>query len=346
MAGGRRQGGHEQRGGNGHGRDDRFQRGGTAARANVGGRVQGNIEGHLPPPPPPPPPPVVQQQLLDEDDILYLGLSLVGFQEHRHKAMELRVRRFRAFFGVSPKALSSLYNDLSNIMDKRNPSHFLMAINWLKLYDSEHVLAGRWSLNEDTIRINVRNYVSKIQQLKQTKVQWGGFDDEEIFIISVDGVHCRITEVRKDPGAKWYSHKFNASGVSYELGIAVRSNRLVWINGPFPASEHDVTIFRRPTDPENGLKALIPDGKRAIGDSGYRGEPSKVAVTRDGDSGEVKGFKARVKSRHETFNSRIKSFNVLDHAFRHGFDQHKKCFEAVCICVQFDIENGNGLFEV
>jgi DDE superfamily endonuclease len=224
--------------------------------------------------------------------------------------------------------------------------YFLITINWLKLYDTEHVLAGRWKLDESTIRNHVKKHLDAIQSLKETKVVWGGFEDEEIFIISVDGVHCRIQEVHTHPGAEWYSHKSNSAGVTYELGIAIRSNRLVWLSGPFPASQHDVTTFRSVEDPDASLKSKIPDGKRAIGDSGYKGEPSKIAITHQGDSAAVKCFKARVKSRHETFNARLKSFNVLDTAFRHGFDQHKRAFESVCICVQYDIENGHGLFEV
>jgi hypothetical protein len=47
-----------------------------------------------------------------------------------------------------------------------------------------------------------------------------------------------------------------------------------------------------------------------IGDSGYRGDPKKVSITRPGDSIEMKRFKAQVKSRHEAFNGRIKSFLV------------------------------------
>ncbi len=222
-----------------------------------------------------------------------------------------------------------------------------MTINWVKLYDTEHVMAGRWAFCEETVRSITSKYTEMIHQLMPIKVlRWGGFDEEEVFIISVDGVHCRIQEVRTDPGAKWYSHKFNAAAVSYELGIAVRSNRLVWVSGPFPASRHDITTFQSEENPESGLKVLIPDGKRAIGDSGYKGEPKKIAVTRPGDSSEVKKFKGGVKSRHETFNARLKSFNVLDVAFRHGFEKHKQVFETVCLCIQYDIENGNGLFEV
>lgn len=331
----------------GRGHDDSVR----AGRGNRGGRHQRGL--HPPPPmpiplllpPAPPPPHAPPLNMLNEEAVLSLGLSLVGFPDFRQRSEVVNVRRFRAFYGVSPKALAALYADLYNIMPKMDTTKFFMTINWLKLYDSEHVLSGRWMLNEDTLRLQIREYVANIQQLKELKVQWGGFDDDEVFIISVDGIHCRIQEVRKDPGAKWYSHKTNSAGVTYELGIAIRSNRLVWIKGPFPASRHDITTFRSPDDPVNGLKAQIPEHKRAIGDSGYKGEP-KITVTRAGDSREVKHFKGRVKSRHETFNSRLKSFKILDSTFRHGFEQHQKAFESVCICVQYDIENGHGLFEV
>jgi hypothetical protein len=283
---------------------------------------------------------------LTGEEILSLGLTLVGFSESRQAVQgDLNMRRFRSFFGIGPVALAAMFSDIANI-DSITIHNFLMTINWMKLYDTEHVMAGRWALREETVRRRIKDYTQKIQQLKATKVQMGGFDDDEVFIISVDGVHCRIQEVRKDPGAKWYSHKFNAAGVGYELGIAVRTNRLVWINGPFPASRHDITTFRSAGDPENGLMAQIPDGKRAIGDSGYKGESAKISVTHAGESRDVKKFKGRVKARHETFNSRLKCFNVLDVPFRHGFEHHKQVFEAVCLCIQYDIENGTGLFEV
>jgi hypothetical protein len=286
--------------------------------------------------------PALQQ--VDAESIRYLGLSLVGFDRDRQRVGDnWNTRRFRAFYGIGEQALACLYNTL---VPKVDLEKLLMTVNWLKLYDTEHVLSARWGLHENTLRPILKNYSESIQELKERKVLWGNFDEDEIFLVSVDGVHCRIQEIRKDPGAKWYSHKFNGPALSYELGIAIRSNRLVWINGPFPASRHDITTFRSEHNPGDGLMNRIPDGKRAIGDSGYKGEPAKVSVTRDGDSDDVKKFKARAKSRHETFNSRIKSFKILDNAFRHGFERHKTVFEAVCICVQYDIENGHGLFEV
>jgi hypothetical protein len=57
-------------------------------------------------------------------------------------------------------------------------------------------------------------------------------ENDDIFILLVDGVDCSITEPRKIPSAKWYSHKFNGPGLSYELGISIYDNYLVWIRGP------------------------------------------------------------------------------------------------------------------
>ena len=94
----------------------------------------------------------------------------------------------------------------------------------------------------------------------------------------------------------------------YELGVAIRANRLVWINGDFLPSFGDITLFREP----EGLMSKIPAGKRAIGDSGYDGEPGHVSVRNPYDTAVVRRFKNRVRARHETINGRLKSFQILD----------------------------------
>lgn len=97
-------------------------------------------------------------------------------------------------------------------------------------------------------------------------------------------------------------------------------------------------MFRNPEVPNDSLKAKIPEGKLGIADGGLKGEPDKLAISRNDHSAEVKKFFGRVKARQETFNGRIKSFNILENRFRHGFTQHKQCFESVCILVQYDIK--------
>ena len=64
-------------------------------------------------------------------------------------------------------------------------------------------------------------------------------DDVEVFLMSIDGVHCRIQEpqhptLSQDPS--YYSHKFNGPALHYELGLSIHKSCLVWINGLFIAS--------------------------------------------------------------------------------------------------------------
>ena len=158
----------------------------------------------------------------------------------------------------------------------------------------------------------------------------------------MDGTHCRINEPRTQPSAGWYSKKYNKAGLSYELGIAIRSNKLVWINGPFPAGQNDLAIYRKP----NGLKTKIPPGKLVVGDEGYMGEDEQVSTRNPFDSPELRNFKRRAKARHETFNGRIKNFKILDERFRHGVAKHQAVFEAVCVLVQYDMDNGHPMFDI
>jgi hypothetical protein len=83
-----------------------------------------------------------------------------------------------------------------------------------------------------------------------------------------------------------------------------------------------------------------------IADRGYRGEEGVVATPNIHDSLETSNFKKRARARHETFNKRIKNFKIIAGPFRHSLDRHSVAFEAVCVLVQYDIENGHPLFEI
>jgi hypothetical protein len=180
--------------------------------------------------------------------------------------------------------------------------------------------------------------------LTSNKIDIGVIEDKEAIIaLTVDGVHFRTAEqCRKQPSSAWYSHKHNGPGLTYELGIAIRQNKLVWINGPFRASTHDMAVFKKP----DGLWSRIPQGKKALGDSGYKGVTESIAIRDDMDSREVKEFKRRALARHETFNGRIKTFSILDNKFRHSLEKHQTVMEAICVITQYDLENGNPLFDV
>ena len=166
-------------------------------------------------------------------------------------------------------------------------------------------------------------------------------DSEKILVLTVDGVHFRTREIRKEPSSSWYSHKHKGPGVTYELGISIWESKLVWIHGPFKAGKNDVGMFKG----DGGLEEKVPASKRVLGDSAYKSS-SKASVKDALDSRELKSFKNRALARHETFNGRIKTFSVLENRWRHCLTKHKSVLEAVCILVQYDMENGFPLFEV
>lgn len=197
-----------------------------------------------------------------------------------------------------------------------------------------------------------------IQSLREKKIVFGGFEHEEIHWVTVDTVTFETQEFRNDPPTKYYDQKHNGCGLKYEFAVALRRPKLVWIRGPIPAGQmHDSTMFRggRKNDKtldKSALYSQLPPGKKAIADSGYAGMPEKVTITKGGQSKDLKGFLGRAKNRQESIHTRFKSFNVLSGCFRHGqstkskLDLHKMCVEAVCVIVQYDMENGNPIFDM
>lgn len=132
----------------------------------------------------------------------------------------------------------------------------------------------------------------------------------------------------------------------YEVGLAIQSGDIVWLNGPFPAGKFaDITIFRR------ALKFFLRAcGERAEADDGYRGEPLFVDLPTEGCFRRAlrqHNKKQLVRSRHETVNARFKKFEVLNRAFRHDLGKHRYCFTAVAVVTQVGIHHGNmPLFQV
>jgi hypothetical protein len=163
-------------------------------------------------------------------------------------------------------------------------------------------------------------------------------DDGLIWMLSVDGTHCRIQEPRP-VSTEWSSHKFGGkAGVNYEIGLLIHKPKLVWVEGyTRPGVENDLMIFRRRL-----LLALsaLGNGRKAIADNIYGAEPDYVSIKNALDPQPIKHFKNRVSSRHENFNGLLKNFACLTETFHHGLDWHKICFRGVCCLVMFQMESG------
>lgn len=164
---------------------------------------------------------------------------------------------------------------------------------------------------------------------------WDEVDEGLIYMLSVDTTHCP-TEEPRPWSTIWSSFKLGGSaGLSYEIGLKINKPKLVWVNGPIPPGLHpDISIFRQK------LKKKIPKDRRVVGDEGYRGEPDIISTQNDFDPRELAEFKERVLARHESFNQRLKNFDCLTTKFRHGIENHKSAFEAVCAIIMYEIESG------
>ena len=72
--------------------------------------------------------------------------------------------------------------------------------------------------------------------------------DEPIFLFTVDGVHCLIEEPTHDDFSEnknYYSHKFHAAALDYEVVIAIFEQKCVAIHGPYEAGKNDLSVFRQ-----------------------------------------------------------------------------------------------------
>ena len=167
---------------------------------------------------------------------------------------------------------------------------------------------------------------------------WSSDDDGMIFFFSVDGTHCKIDEPSPF-SPQWSSYKLGGhSGVNYEIGLRISKPHLCWVHGPEPAGKYnDLSTFCLPGGFRD--KVLQHPGKRGIADNIYIGPRVKDIISNENevDPRELAAFKERVLSRHEKFNSCLKSFGCLNQSFRHGFDMHGKCFRAVCAIVMHQI---------
>ena len=155
----------------------------------------------------------------------------------------------------------------------------------------------------------------------------------------MDGTDFRIAE----HGKPFYSHKFKKSGLRYEVGIALMTGKIVWINGPFPCGAWpDISIFR------SSLLSHLERGERVEADDGYLGEaPEFVKCPKSSTNPvECQRMQAIARNHQETVNLRFKNWGILRQLYRHDISHHGSVFEAIAVMTQVSIENGEKLFDI
>ena len=296
-----------------------------------------------------------------EDDVLAVGIRMVSRRTNIKNPLPV----FHSHFGSTPFVLADQFTDLQvtdveeakltgNDNSLKGLQAFLRAHYWLwtrpknaEVMASHLGVAERYCRGEPLWR-----WVRKIAALKEEKILWDDRTDAEIskeaeeFTVSVDGTDFRIWEPSHPtrPMDKSYnSHKFKNASLRYELGISIKTGRCVWINGPFPAGTHDMTIFRK------GLKHKIQAGEAVIADRGYqtsRPDEAFMSTPNNFDEPEVDKFKSRARCRHETFNGRIKHYGSMEQTWKHSQEKHKWALHAVVVTIQYHLLHSPSTFTV
>lgn len=289
-------------------------------------------------------------------ELLWKGLRLVRYKKPRIKRAReaTNVKRFQDNFGGNPQVVLQLWEDLQTTdiqeaylhEDDRKINMFLMALYHLRKYPTESDRERIFDLSRGWSRDHVWFFLEKIKALKDEKIIWPYENKDDIWICSVDGTHVWSHEVGHpefslDP--EYYSHKHNKSGLTFELAISLKEQRLIWLNGGFKSgANNDVGIFK-----EEGLQDRLRQvGKMAIGDGGYAGQ-EEISSPNSIDSRPVRKFKSRALKRHEKFNGFLKVYNCLNGRFRQSPDKLTTCFVAVCVLVQYQLDLGQSyLFDI
>jgi DDE superfamily endonuclease len=270
---------------------------------------------------------------------------------------------FSADFGVLPVVVVRIWEDLqtTNIAAAKihsatieDLSQLLYTLHLLKVYPTEEQRQNKWHRCDRVLRDNSWDLLLRLQALKEKKIVWPTAEEigDNIFIGSVDGTHVKTEEPshpRYPKDTQAFSHKNQAAGLSYEICLSLSESKIIWINGPFPASIHDATIFDRP----GGLKEKLQGtGLRLIGDYAYRRHRHEISYANSKDSPEVSKFKTRARMRHEHVNAKLKTLRCVDGArFRHKGNhgnqpKFKIFFEAACVVTQYKIEMTDPLFDI
>ena len=157
--------------------------------------------------------------------------------------------------------------------------------------------------------------------------------------VSIDGTHYSINEPRPF-NKKWYSHKLNGPGLTYEIGLCIRTGQVVWAFGGLPAGDFpDLRMAKM------AFVTFLENGEKALADKGYRDSNYFIFPNRDfPDNAQHK----RLMARHETINGRMKSFHVLSQQFVRKLNHPKSIFDACIRILQLQMTSGEmrlGSFE-
>ena len=295
--------------------------------------------------------------------MLELGLKFVKFKKgkKRHKRL---VEAFGRFYGAPAAVLVAMWNDLctTTIPEARVPKkerkekgvRSFLAVHhfFFSKPKNTEVFSMTMDMNEQEISgKRFWKWVERLAALKKKVIVW----PEEKFmspesakiVLSLDCTDCQIEEpkhptLNQDSG--YSSHKFKKAGLRYEIALDLHEPKIVWINGPYKAGSYqDITIFKK-----KGLKDLMLKlpGKKGMADGGYEGEEDLLCMPCSLDGPFEHEYKSRSRIRHECVNNMIKKYRTMDSKWNFGKKKHALAFVAICVTVQYKMDNGLPIWDV
>lgn len=300
---------------------------------------------------------------------LRYALNFIKVSDARQERMSVKFKKmvFGWHFGSSPKDIADMWTDLQRdehpgafLSVKQNSQkgfkRFVMANYFLWTYPKNAgIFSFTFSICERYCRgEELHIWIRKMAALLPKKIFWDddlAKDGTSPFAYSVDCTDVRMWEPRAhheyNVDRKYFSKKHNHGGLKYEIVLSVDKAKCLAVTGPFRAGMHDMTVLRKETKEkllQAGQKVTIADGIYKPG-KGQPNEKELFSIPRTTDDDDLKAFKSRVRSRHESFNGRIKFFLFLQNTFR-GTDiaKHGDTFRAICVAVQYQMDNGSPIF--
>ncbi|CAB9503257.1 hypothetical protein SEMRO_160_G072231.1 [Seminavis robusta] len=294
------------------------------------------------------------------DEMLLEGLKLAGYKEERvaNWKEKSKVDKFRSRYGSVPVVLCEIWEDLQTTEDletrippkKLKLNYYLMAHHFLKRYPVETERESAYQSTAKTQREWVWYYVNKIGRLHIEKIGWGEEEEgDDIWVCTVDGTMSQAYEqmhpdIAKDPAM--FDFKHHTAGYNTEIVLSIFRSQVLQFRPAEKAGDWpDRVIFRDNGGLRDKLRATE---KKCIADGGYHAkEDNDVLSTPNGhDHPSVRKFKSRALKRHENFNSMLKSFKCCDDTHRHGQFRLQECITAVVVICQYQMENGNPLWNI
>lgn len=303
--------------------------------------------------------------LLLANKALKYGLEFVGVSEDQQKRMNPSFREevFGWHYGSPAFVIAEIFYHLqtAGLPEKEDSpigfKRFMAAIYFLWVYPRcSGILSTRFHMCRKYCQgQTLWTWIKRIESLSADKIKWDDtLSDPEktAFVASIDGIDCKIWEKRAhhqyNIDKSYYSKKLAHAALKYEIVLDVNSSKCMSVVGPVKAGTHDMVLFRK----ETKQKIMAMPGKKIIADSIYKPNsdthPEEVgifSIPRSTDDADLKRFKSRARCRHEGFNSRLKNFAFLRDGYR-GVDveKHGWAFKAICVIVQYQMDNGAPMY--